>query len=242
MARPLRKTAATSLKSTSPSVEVGAGMEALAKVLIALAVTVGFSPSSAIAQRTEERWAYCDFVPDPGLRYVTNHFVVKYDPVSWTKIKEKWKAIVRKSGFVGRFAECDIQGPADREPNVYYPAGTSVNVGGRVEKGGVPFMQKIVLFPGLAKDWFVDTTPEALAKLGGASVTPSRPSGPGYLTIEDNGVKARTKAWEDSVLQMRREEAAMKVQTAIATAESKAKNEVLRQKMLAEMRNRGNKQ
>lgn len=95
----------------------------------------------------------------------------------------------------------------------------------------IEFLPDFALPPG--------TAPKAVVA---PKLAPAKPVAPGVLIIEDNGIAAKAKAWDDSVLQMRREAAAQRVKAAIATAESKANSEILRQKMLAEMRARGNKQ
>lgn len=60
----------------------------------------------------------------------------------------------------------------------------------------------------------------------------------GALTVEDNGVTARTAAWADTLLQAKREEASRQVKLVIETAQSKAEYE----RILAEAKARAKKQ
>jgi hypothetical protein len=218
-------------------------LHSFAKVLIASAAIASFNPSSA-ASAEGPRWAWCTVVPERGLRYVSPHFAVTYESFGWLKIQAKWQALVRRQGITdGWEPECYIQGSADRPKTVYYPPGTSVNVGGVTASGGVPFMQTVVLFPGLAEDWFVDTSPKAMADLGGPPpVKATRPPEPGSLTIEDNGIAARTKAWDNQLLQARREASADKVKRAIATKESKAEYDRLMAQVKVELKRLGRMQ
>ena len=218
-------------------------MHSFAKVLIASAAIAGFSPSSA-ASAEGPRWAWCTVVPERGLRYVSPHFAVTYEDIAWMKIQAKWQALVRRQGITdGSRARCEIQGPADGPKTVYYPPGTSVNVGGVTASGGVPFMQKVVPFPGLAEDWFVDTSSKVMADLGGPPPgKATRPPEPGSLTIEDNGIAARTKAWEDAILQGQREEAAIMARRVSETARSSARHKAILARVTEEMRKRGRQQ
>ena len=65
---------------------------------------------------------------------------------------------------------------------------------------------------------------------------------PGSLTVEDTGATARAKAWDNVVLQAKREEATRKAAVAAATTESKAKYKQIMDKAIAEAKKRGNKQ
>jgi hypothetical protein len=79
-----------------------------------------------------------------------------------------------------------------------------------------------------------------LAQLAGDA--PTAASGVGSLTIEDDGIAARTKAWDNQLLQARREEAAAKVKRAIATEESKAEYDRLIAQVKADLKRRGRMQ
>ena len=64
----------------------------------------------------------------------------------------------------------------------------------------------------------------------------------GALIGEDNGNAARAKAWDNVLLQAKREEATRKAAVAAATVESKAKYKQIMEKAIAEAKKRGNKQ
>jgi len=70
----------------------------------------------------------------------------------------------------------------------------------------------------------------------------TEPASPGSLTIEDNGIATRTKAWDNHLLQVQSEEAAHKLAKAAATAESKAEYARIMAKVIADLKKRGNKQ
>ena len=70
----------------------------------------------------------------------------------------------------------------------------------------------------------------------------AKPPAPGVLIIEDNGVTARTKAWDNHLLQVQRASAALKLAKAAATAESKAEYDRIMARYFAEQKKRGNKQ
>lgn len=72
----------------------------------------------------------------------------------------------------------------------------------------------------------------------------NEPASPGglHITIEDNGEKARLKAWDDFVLQGQREEAQRRVAAAAVWAREDAKIKVLIAAELEKMRKRGRKQ
>ena len=103
-------------------------------------------------------------------------------------------------------------------------------------------MQRVVLFPNLPADWYKDTSPEAIAALGGPAPAPPKPTAPGALIIEDNGIAARTKAWEDTVLEAQRQDAAIRAKQVAETARTSAKHKAVLAKLFEEMRKRGSKQ
>lgn len=63
-----------------------------------------------------------------------------------------------------------------------------------------------------------------------------------HITIEDNGIAARTKAFDDAVLQGQRAEAQRKVAAAVVSARQDAKIKALIAAEMDKMRKRGNKQ
>lgn len=67
------------------------------------------------------------------------------------------------------------------------------------------------------------------------------PSG-AFISIKDNGEKARTDAWDNQVLQTQREEAARKVRIALGTAASKAEYDRIMAKVRADLKRRGRSQ
>lgn len=71
---------------------------------------------------------------------------------------------------------------------------------------------------------------------------PTKPGASGYLNVEDNGNAARAKAWDNAMLQAKREEAARKAADAAAAAKSAAKNKEILDKARAERKKRGNRQ
>ncbi len=75
-----------------------------------------------------------------------------------------------------------------------------------------------------------------------AAVKIAKPTSPGSLTITDNGEKARTKAWDNVLLQAKRDEAARQASIAAQTAESKAKYKQIMDKAIAEAKKRGRSQ
>ena len=77
----------------------------------------------------------------------------------------------------------------------------------------------------------------------GAEGTSQAPSAGGaFITIKDSGRAAEIEAWENSVLQMHRESAAIRAKTIALTAASRAEYDRLMAKVKAEMKKRGNKQ
>ena len=68
------------------------------------------------------------------------------------------------------------------------------------------------------------------------------PPGGFHITIEDNGIAARTKAWDDAILQGQREEAQRKVAAAVVSARQDAKIKALIAAEMEKMRKRGNTQ
>jgi hypothetical protein len=71
---------------------------------------------------------------------------------------------------------------------------------------------------------------------------PAKPVSPGVLIVEDNGIAARTKAWEDTVLEAQRQDAAIRAKQVAETARSSAEHKAVLAKVFEEMRKRGNKQ
>lgn len=65
-----------------------------------------------------------------------------------------------------------------------------------------------------------------------------KPTG-AFITIKDNGIAARLKAWDNVLLQAKREEAGRKAAIAALTAESKAKYQQIIDKAVAEAKKRG---
>lgn len=85
--------------------------------------------------------------------------------------------------------------------------------------------------------------PGATAKVAEApKPAPTKPISPGALIVEDNGNAARAKAWDNVLLQAKREEATRKAAVAAATVESKAKYKQIMEKAIAEAKKLGNKQ
>lgn len=76
----------------------------------------------------------------------------------------------------------------------------------------------------------------------GRSTSKPESTGGAFISIEDNGVKARAVAWANVVLQAQREEAARKVKIAIGTAASKAEYERIMAKVRADLKKRGRSQ
>ena len=70
----------------------------------------------------------------------------------------------------------------------------------------------------------------------------SRPSGGAFISIKDNGIAARTKAWDDAMLQGQRVEAQRRVAAAAVSAQQDAKIKALIAVEMEKMRKRGNKQ
>lgn len=85
--------------------------------------------------------------------------------------------------------------------------------------------------------------PGAAAKLAEKpKPAPTKPVSPGALIVEDNGNAARAKAWDNVLLQAKRDDAARKAAVAAATAESKAKHKMIMDKAIAEAKKRGRSQ
>ena len=93
----------------------------------------------------------------------------------------------------------------------------------------------------IAVDWPSASSPlgttKSIAKAG-----PPNKSGPGSITVEDTGGTASAKAWDNVLLQAKREEAGRQASIAAQTAESKAKHKLIIDKAIAEAKKRGNKQ
>lgn len=75
-----------------------------------------------------------------------------------------------------------------------------------------------------------------------APVTTAKPATPSSLTITDNGEKVRAQAWDNVLLQAKREQAQQQASIAAQTAESKAKYKQIMDKAIAEAKKRGNRQ
>ena len=63
-----------------------------------------------------------------------------------------------------------------------------------------------------------------------------------FISIKDNGIAARTKAWDDAVLQGQRVEAQRRVAAAVVSAQQDAKIKALIAAEMDKMRKRGRKQ
>lgn len=81
-----------------------------------------------------------------------------------------------------------------------------------------------------------------LAQIDVGAVRGSSGGSGGSITIEDNGIAARTKAFDDAVLQGQRAEAQRKVAAAAVSARQDAKIKALIAAEMDKMRKRGNKQ
>jgi ribosomal protein L24E len=208
---------------------------------LVIVATSGVWSVPAFAQDDGRRWMACSTKMGRELAYVTEPFVIEWDKEN-QGVRRKFEAIVRRerNGEKVGWTDCHYLGRASGPPDVpdYVSIGATVNVGSNAE----PFMQRIVLFPNLPRDWYKDTSPEAIAAIGAPAPTPPKPSGPGVLVIEDNGIAARTKAWEDTVLQAQRQEAATRAKQVAETARSSAKHKVELARVFEEMCKRGNKQ
>ena len=84
-------------------------------------------------------------------------------------------------------------------------------------------------------------TGEFDASDGGDNRKPASPGG-FHITIEDNGIAARTKAFDDAMLQGQRVEAQRRVAAAVVSAQQDAKIKALIAVEMEKMRKRGNKQ
>ena len=77
----------------------------------------------------------------------------------------------------------------------------------------------------------------------GAGGTPAASSpGGAFISVKENGRQKQIDAWENQLLQMRREQAATKARMIALTAESAAEHARIMAKVIAEMKKRGNKQ
>lgn len=77
----------------------------------------------------------------------------------------------------------------------------------------------------------------------GAAGTAKPPSAGGaFISVKESGRQAEIDAWENSVLQMHRQSAAIRAQIIANSAAAKAESARLMAKVKAEMKKRGNKQ